>query len=230
MVRFFVGLDLGQASDYTALAILERSRIENESIYDVRKLERTRNTPYPRIVDKVTDIMRSAELEDDAALVVDQTGVGAPVVDLFRQAGLQPIGVLIHGGDRVTREGGSWRVPKRDLVGTLQVLLQNNRLRVSWKLRLASILTGEMLNFKIKIDPRTAHDSYSAWREAEHDDLILATALAAWWAEQEPEPCTWTPPLTREYAAPDMGVYDGPYSGLSEMKTYENYDDYLNSW
>ncbi len=224
MVRFFVGLDLGQASDYTALSVLERS---SDSIYDVRKLERTRNTPYPRIVDKVTDIMRFPALEDDAALVVDQTGVGAPVVDLFRQAGLQPIGVLIHGGDKVTREAGSWRVPKRDLVGVLQVLLQNNKLRVSWKLKLAGILTAEMLNFKVKIDPRTAHDSYSAWREAEHDDLVLATALAAWWAEQEPEPTKWTPPLTEEYAPPAIDP------GLDELfgsASKQSYKEYVDSW
>ncbi len=224
MVRFFVGLDLGQASDYTALAVLERS---SERIYDVRKLERARGTPYPEIVDKVTDIMQSSMMEDDAALVVDQTGVGAPVVDLFRQAGLQPIGVLIHGGDKVTHEGGSWRVPKRDLVGVLMVLMQNKRLRVAWKLRLASILAGEMLNFKIKFDPRTAHDSYSAWRDAEHDDLVLATALAAWWAEREPEPCTWTPPLTGDYGPPPIDP------GLDEIfgsSSKQSYKEYVNSW
>jgi hypothetical protein len=26
----------------------------------------------------------------------------------------------------------------------------------------------------------TAHDSYEAWREGDHDDLVLATALACW--------------------------------------------------
>jgi len=35
----------------------------------------------------------------------------------------------------------------------------------------------------VKIDPRTAHDSYSHWREGDHDDLVLATALACWFRE-----------------------------------------------
>jgi hypothetical protein len=28
---------------------------------------------------------------------------------------------------------------------------------------------------------RTAHDSYEHWREGDHDDLVLAAALACWW-------------------------------------------------
>ena len=48
----------------------------------------------------------------DGVLDVDQTGVGAPVIDLFQQEGLEPVGVLIHGGDKASHEGQSWRVPK----------------------------------------------------------------------------------------------------------------------
>jgi hypothetical protein len=153
-------------------------------------------------------MLHSPTIEGSAELVVDQTGVGAPVVDLFQQAGLYPIGVLIHGGDKVTHECGACRVPKRDLVGTLQVLFQSGRLKISKKLPLASVLQAELLNFKVKIDPRTAHDSYSAWREQDHDDLVQSVALAAWWAEQTPLVDPWTPPIG---SAPDMGVYSGPY-------------------
>lgn len=152
--------------------------------YHVRHLERVRNVPYPEIVAKTTEIMRSPALAGKAALVVDQTGVGAPVVDLFRQAGLDLVGVLIHGGDKVSREGCTWRVPKRDLVGSLQVLFQSSRLKISKKLPLAPVLQSELVNFKVKIDPITAHDSYSAWREQDHDDLVLSVAIAVWCAEK----------------------------------------------
>lgn len=127
--------------------------------------------------------MLSPGLSGCASLVVDQTGVGAPVVDLFERAGLEPVGVLIHGGDRASNEGKSWRVPKRDLIGVLQVLLQTERLKVAGKLKLGPVLSQEMLNFRVKIDPMTAHESYSAWREEDHDDLVLSVALAAWWGE-----------------------------------------------
>jgi len=176
---FIVGVDLGQARDYTAIAIIEKLKQEGGAAYHVRRLERTRGTPYPQIVVRVKEILGKLE---SSYLVVDQTGVGAPVVDMFKQRALRPIGVLIHGGDRITREGNTWRVPKRNLVGIMQVLLQNERLKIAPG-PLSDTLAKEMLNFRVKIDPLTAHDSYSAWREQEHDDLVLAVSLACWWGE-----------------------------------------------
>jgi hypothetical protein len=41
-------------------------------------------------------------------------------------------------------------------------------------------LRKELLSFRRKIDLRTAHDSYEHWRESDHDDLVLAAALACW--------------------------------------------------
>jgi hypothetical protein len=121
-------------------------------------------------------------------LIVDATGVGRPVVDSFRAQGLYPISITIHGGDTVTGEAPApeilnFRVPKRDLVGAVQTLLQNRRLRIAAGLPLADVLRKELLNFRIKIDPKTAHDSYSHWREGDHDDLVLATAVACWYRE-----------------------------------------------
>jgi hypothetical protein len=39
------------------------------------------------------------------------------------------------------------------------------------------------LNFRVTIS-QSGHDSYDAWRERIHDDLVLATALAVWWNER----------------------------------------------
>lgn len=185
--EYFIGLDLGQASDYSALIIIQRLIEAGESVYHVRRLERIRGEAYPDISQKVLAVMRSPALAGKTDLVVDQTGVGRPVVDLLRQEGLSLQAVSIHGGATVSRDGLDWRVPKRDLVGVLQVALQGGRLKISNKLKLAAVLQAEMLNFKVKIDPITAHDSYSAWRDNEHDDLVLSAALAVWWAERSPK-------------------------------------------
>ncbi len=214
MVKFYLGLDLGQASDYTALCILE---IQPGRSYAVRRLERIRGESYPNIVQKVEALMRSPALKGNASLVVDQTGVGVPVVDLLRKAGLGPVAISIHGGDKASNEGDTWRVPKRDLVGVLQVLLQSGRLKVSSQLKLGPVLQAEMLNFKVKIDPVTAHDSYSAWRESDHDDLILSVALAAWYAEtQKPkvQPRLMIPRADFTIASPWKlpSITDSPFS------------------
>ena len=67
-------------------------------------------------------------------MVVDGTVVGAPVVDMFRQKGLVPVAITITGGDTVTGERGSYRVPKRYLVSTMRVLLQAGLLKVAEEL------------------------------------------------------------------------------------------------
>jgi len=114
-------------------------------------------------------------------------GLGAPVIDLFQQEGLGPVGVPIHGGDKESHAGESWRVPKRDLVWALQVLHQTGQLKVAGKIKLGPVLLQEVLDFRVLIDPMTAHDSYSGWREEGHDDLVLSVALVAWWGENGPE-------------------------------------------
>ena len=210
---FFIGLDLGQAADYSALAVLERiipqapapasygthelwrdgqpiapPRTPLPPVYHGRHLERfPLGTPYPKIIEGVTARLATPALQG-ATLILDATGVGRPVVDMFRAAGLKPVPVTITGGEAVTRtDDGYWHVPKRDLVGAVQVLLQSARLKFAAELPLVQTLTQELLNFKVKISAQTAHDSYGSWRENEHDDLVLAVALAAWYAGRKPQ-------------------------------------------
>ena len=186
-MSYLCGLDLGQSQDFTALVIAERQQQARaaQAIYHVRHLERfPLGTAYPAIVTHVHTLLHTAPLGGQTTLVVDATGVGTAVIDLLEQARLAPIGVTIHGGDQVHRDGRRYRAPKRDLVGVLQVLLQTARLKIAAALPLAQTLQQELLTFRVTIDARTAHDSFAAWREGQHDDLVLACALACWWGEQ----------------------------------------------
>ena len=51
--RFHVGLDLGQANDYTAIAVVEVATSNGEDLLLVRHLERFRHTLYPDVADRV---------------------------------------------------------------------------------------------------------------------------------------------------------------------------------
>ncbi len=211
---FFIGIDLGQARDFTAICVLEKTTLEEQRgfvgwsfdsrraqqertkpLYHVRHIERLPlGTPYPAIVEHVQRLLEREPLKDRGVqLVVDATGCGRPVVDLLRKeiSQCQVVSVSIHGGDSVTEEGWDFRTPKRDLVAILQVLLQDGRMLIASTLPSAEMLQREMLNFRVKIDPATAHDSYSAWRESDHDDLVLSVALACWYAERHREVNIW---------------------------------------
>ncbi len=197
-MTFYVGLDLGQANDYTAIAVVEETGQRGESPMHVRHLERPPlGTYYPEQVARVKELMRNPALHTEvydyhnmrmvkypAELVVDATGVGRPVVDMLRKENLSFSSVLITGGDVEHREHGFYRVPKRNLVSAVQVALQSGHLKIAEELTLAETLRKELLNFRIKVNISTAHDSYEAWREGDHDDLVLATALACWRARK----------------------------------------------
>jgi hypothetical protein len=195
---FYVGLDLGQAADFTALGVLERKEPEQPEgappaqpngqrpTYELRHLERfPLGTSYPAVGDRVKELLEAEALASRTALIVDATGVGRPVVDLLRLGGLNPIGVVIHGGEQTLRDErtGFLRAPKRELVSTAQVLLQTRRLRFAAEMPHVKTLVEELLKFEVKIT-EAGHDTYGSWREGAHDDLVFAVALACWIAER----------------------------------------------
>jgi hypothetical protein len=202
--RCFVGLDLGQAQEFTALAVLEGTDTPPRS-YAVRHLHRWPvGTAYPAIIAEMAGTV--GRLPAGSALALDITMVGRPVIDLVRRAGLTcayyPI-TLTSGHSVATGPIGPL-VPKKELVSTLQVLLQAHRLQVASSLPHAALLVTELSNFKAK--PRLiADDPLVDWREGSHDDLVLAVALAAWLGENRIEsytgPVVLWPPVRRNLEA-----------------------------
>jgi hypothetical protein len=186
---YFVGLDLGQTADFTALAVLERPALprgSDKTVYGLRHLQRfPLGTAYTRIVPAVAKLVTASPLAGHVSLVVDQTGVGRAVVDMLKIAAqCHVVPVTITGGQSVTEaEDGSKHVPKKDLVTDLQLLLQSRWLRIARSLPEADTLVRELENFRVKIT-LAAHETFGAWREGQHDDLVLAAALAGWWAER----------------------------------------------
>jgi len=193
--EYIVGLDLGKAQDYTAIALLETKVAAPdfiagpEAIYHCKWLQRFKlGTSYPHIVASVRELCRREPLLTfRPRLAVDMTGVGSPIVDLLRQAELNAdlVPILIHGGDNVVRENGTWRVPKRELVAVVQVALQSARLKIARDLPEVGTLTRELQTFQVSISD-SGHDSYEA-RTGKHDDLVLSLAMALWLA-RNPEP------------------------------------------
>src|SRR5712692_5423288 len=179
---WILGLDLGQSADYTAAAVVERRGEGPEARYAVRHLERWLGVSYPEQVRRVGTLLQAPELVE-AQLVLDRTGVGRPVFDLFAEAGFAPVGVTLHGGDTVTHDGNQWSVPKRDVVFAAVAVLQQRRLDIARALPEAATLVREREACRMRLDPATAHDAYAAWRERDHDDVLLAVALAIWAAE-----------------------------------------------
>lgn len=182
MNYWFIGVDLGQAADYTAISVIEKA---DDKVL-LRHLERLQlGTPYPIQVERVKQIFKTVDSEGSTVdLIVDHTGVGRAVVDLMKQAGLSPIALIITAGNEATKAGRIWHIPKRDLVSALIIAFQTGELKIAQSLPEAETLVKELMNFKLKVNLQTGHDSYEAWREGIHDDLVLSVALAVYAARE----------------------------------------------
>jgi hypothetical protein len=185
---FVIGLDLGQVNDYTALAVVERHTEPGwpaDSSHALRHVQRLAlGTPYPLIVPFVARLANAPPLAGRTTLVVDHTGVGRAVVDLLRGAlpGVPLVPITITAGKRTrVDENGLWHVPKKELVMSLQTLLHNHQLKVARTLPDAQVLIRELLDFRVKTT-EAANETFGAWRTGQHDDLVLAVALACWQA------------------------------------------------
>jgi hypothetical protein len=191
-----MGVDLGQSQDYTAIVILERltkgaygdkQKREREHEWHLRDSDRLPlGTSYQDATKHIKDkIRRLEDLGGRVTLIVDSTGVGRPVIDSMKEDGLKPIAVTVTGGRKVVVENGEYHVPKRDLISAAKIMLGKRTLKIAKSMPYADVLVHELDNIRVKINVATGHDTYEAWREREHDDLVFAFCLACWWALQK---------------------------------------------
>jgi len=124
-------------------------------------------------------------------LVIDATGVGVAVVDMFLTPEIRAVAdvvpLTITAGeawrkDRWGRTGiTSYFVAKKQLVSVIVARLQGERLRFRPGDRLAAELEDELRNFRVKLS-RANNEQFEA-RDGKTDDLILAVAMALWVGE-----------------------------------------------
>jgi len=190
------GLDVGQAADYTVLMVVERKpairRTEKRRwSYDLRYIHRwPLGTAYTQIAADLAELYHRPPLTW-SYLAVDFTGVGRPVVETIVAARvpatIRP--VLITSGHEVTTKPygfagimTAYHVPKKELVTTLQVVFQARLIRIPRSLPLSDRLVRELSDFRVKIS-RSANEKFGVWADGQHDDLVLALALAVWFGE-----------------------------------------------
>jgi len=200
---FAVGIDIGQAHDPTAICVaskivtttLDPAQSQYHKLppprFEVAHLERLRlGMPYPQQVDHLEALLGRSPLNRlRPRVLVDYTGVGRPVLDMFsgRRSLRKAHGVVITGGRDITSTPAGWNVPKAELVSKLQALLHAGDLRIAASLPDAAVLARELADFRVRYTD-AGNATFNA-REGAHDDLVLALALAVFGLSR-PEPVT----------------------------------------
>jgi hypothetical protein len=70
-------------------------------------------------------------------------------------------------------------VPKRDLMAGLVVRLERGQLKIAEGLKGGEELLREMAGMRVRVTA-SGREEYGRWRAGEHDDLVVALALACW--------------------------------------------------
>lgn len=160
-VLYFAGLDLGQAADYSAWVVTERTVPQQwdstfrfavpagPARFGVRHIHRWHlGTSYTQVVADLKAHYAKPPLQN-STLAIDRTGVGRGVSDMVALAGVEAHcrPYTITGGSRP--QAGT--VPKKELVACIQVPLQERRLTFADKLLMTDVLQKELEHFKVKI-------------------------------------------------------------------------------
>jgi len=195
--HLYFGLDLGRRQDPAALAVVERlhepTGARNPATWEpvlelvlvVRHVEVFQlGTPYTRLVGRVARLLREPRtlegyelraghlLRPHQTLVMDATGVGDPIVELFQAerlaVRLHPVSITAGGRAHDDPHGGEL-VPRRDLLSNLRIQMERALLVVPRDVHGQDELVAELL--------RATEPAGGA-----HDDRVMALALAAWQA------------------------------------------------
>lgn len=199
MITHLIGLDLGQSVDYSAAAVLKRvwtfpgmvrgrppepgtAQLHHEV---VALLRWELGTAYDLIVQNVEEMAEKVRRHPDSdgiALVVDQSGVGRPVVDMLRRRKLSPRAITITAGTNVAERDDDMTVPKSFIASAFIVAAQNGTLKVAGSLSFARELETEINAFGYTVNRKSATMSYESQKDQVHDDLVIACALPYWYS------------------------------------------------
>lgn len=204
VVGITIGVDLGKHHDYSAFAVAEnRINKAKDGVFIFRHLERAKlGTDYTRVADRLQELHDGIVREVEQTNVIrkrtrgkpetisapevylDATGLGSPFLDFFvkHHGNVHVNAVTITSGDKETevkeyKAYAQLHVGKSALVNRMQLLLGTKRLDIP------NTSEGKELAHELKVFEgrvtASRNVSYNA-KEGEHDDLLIAAALAVW--------------------------------------------------
>jgi hypothetical protein len=186
----FFALDLGYSQDPSVLMAVTRHWVRTEEydfayrcpIYRLRlTVEDIHRWPlrvyYHQVVEETCEFIRDyskqsfflGEPERRITLIVDASGVGAPIAEMLQKSQLPCnfIRMIITSGDAASYNKGTYHVPRRTLLGHLRIALEKDLIRVPKGIDGADQLKAELTNLAIG-------------RQTAHDDLAVALAMACY--------------------------------------------------
>jgi hypothetical protein len=98
--------------------------------------------------------------------------------------------LAITGGEKESQGQSGWNVPKQDLIAGVQVLLEAGQLQIAKGLPAVQALVKELMDVRAK-GRESGRGRLGADGSGQHDDLVIALALACWKAKRAAKKITF---------------------------------------
>lgn len=158
--RFYViGIDLAKSEDFTVLTVIDSKT--REVVY----IERFQDIEWR---DQKLRIQRLALRYNNAQCVVDATGVGDPIVEDLKNAGISLYYDKDRPGFKFTNE------TKSQLIEQLAIAIEQRQITFPNY----EVLINELMNYEYSITDN-GRIKYSA-PAGKHDDCVISLGLAVW--------------------------------------------------
>jgi hypothetical protein len=192
--------DLGQASDYPAIVVVERRRDGRLWCRYARKMPL--GVEYPVQVQHIKRLLAEQVLAR-ARVVFEATG-NLAARDWLRKdlPGVTLTPITWTSGEAAS-EGYNWSAPKVAMMNNLIQMSERGDFAIPESMSGAKELRHEIRKFKHRIS-RARNDIFEG--EGEHDDLVAACAMAAWYKTRSSGDGWWEA-KSREYES----IYGHPF-------------------
>src|SRR3990170_2057144 len=124
--EYFAGLDLGKLQDHSAIIIIQR---ENDTLKLVYKHEFPLQTSYTEVIATTARANQQFHLQK---LLIDQSGIGEPILEALREQGIQNA-----EGATLTQD------TKTEILTNLKLTMEQNRLALPYDKRLCEQINDQ---------------------------------------------------------------------------------------
>ncbi|MEM2991202.1 MAG: terminase family protein, partial [Halobacteria archaeon] len=160
---YYAGVDFGKLQDYSVIMVLKR---EGEILKLVYFYQFPLETPYSQVIGH---LVRANQKFKFRKVLVDQTGVGEPVLEEIRNQGLGNV------------EGLKFTVQtKEELLSNLKIAMEQNRLAIPSHRQLCKQIYEQQYAYSKSGHLQFSHPTNS------HDDMLWSLALSTYAAREPP--------------------------------------------
>ena len=188
-----------------------------------------RRLSYTELGEYTREMMQSLSFGDQSVLIIDGTGIGEAVYDIYTSLGLEPVKVIFTSGETASVERNreqfsqkfgavsGYKVPKVDMISAAQVIFQQGRIRFAEGIDFRDECFQQLQAFVGKVNEKTHNVKYENLTEDIHDDFVTMIIQACWYV-MHMDSRLMIPPDTR-------GLGDvQPYGRQSDSYSIDPYD------